>query len=272
VSDAIVARDRTPMEPYELTVHGRPYREKDEANAVLRSLFTSQLARFDAPDEELGRFRGLSLHVSTDRDSRGLPKGVTICLGGLPEASVEISAGDLSKANVVTRLENKAASLEAVRSTTEAEAKRLRGEGRRAQDELHKPFRHREALDSARMRLKALDEKLAEFTRPPEPAPEAAPGPVEARLYKALEEQARAAAAVAGRPLDTEQLARLLAKARTELHAIGARTGQPLETLATLALERVDRHERAPSPRANDLSPAGTRPRDTSSDREGGGR
>jgi N12 class adenine-specific DNA methylase len=245
IGSAIAARDGTSVEPFEMVVQGRPYSEKDAANAVLRSLLTSQLGRYAAPDVELGQIRGLAVRLSTEWDHSGIPRGVALCVGGLPEATVEISAGDIAKANVVTRLENKLNGLEAARQTAESEIKRLQSEVRRAREELAKPFRHREGLDAARARLKDLDERLAATARPQEPAPVLpAPGPgaMEARLYEVLAEQARAARTVAGQPaLREEQVAQLVGKARRDLHAMGERTGETVEVLATFALERVAR-------------------------------
>jgi N12 class adenine-specific DNA methylase len=332
LTSAIAARDATPVEPFVMTIQGRPCHEKDAANAVLRSLLTSQLSRYGAPEGDLGRLRGLGIHVSTTRDGNGQPRGVEIRLGNLPEATVEVLAGDIAKANIVTRLENKLGGLEAARTNAETDGKRFVVEAQRATEERAKPFRHTEALDEARKRLKVLDEEMLKAATPAQPeagpvekqlyevleakararqpdigeatlademaaarrdlhelsaktgrlvedvavdvlarvegrAPEVLerlegraspaspaepePGPAEARLYQVLEDQARRAAVTGGRPVDTEQLAQALDKACQDLHAISARTGQPAETLATLALERIEREhggpERAPS-------------------------
>jgi GGDEF domain-containing protein len=80
---------------------------------------------------------------------------------------------------------------------------------------------------------------------------EPAPGTAEGRLFEALEAQARAAKASGRTKFSPAEVEKLVDTARGNLHELARRTAQPVEALASLALDRLARSVEKQRPAAS---------------------
>lgn len=102
--------------------------------------------------------------VAADRDNHGFPRGA-------PGTDLRMAPKDLADADparLITRLENRLAGFENLKSKTHDQAERLRAEAAHAAADLGKPFSQTAQLAAARQRAAGINQQLKQAASPPE--------------------------------------------------------------------------------------------------------
>jgi N12 class adenine-specific DNA methylase/predicted RNA methylase len=165
-SAAIARRTDTRGDAFTMTVRGHDYTKRAEANDRLKGalgLVLADPANRDRPAVEVGTFGGFTIAAKAETMTVGKAPhyktvtGLRVELVDAPGTELRLTADDLKTADLVTRLDNRLAKLEALRDHAEAEITRRETEIARAEQELAKPFRHAEALVEAKAHFQHLD-------------------------------------------------------------------------------------------------------------------
>jgi hypothetical protein len=170
LADAAMARDTGPAGEHGtvLTVRGVGFAKRADADDRLREVIDESLQRrrggAGGPPIEVGNMRGFVVTVQPHWATRS----ATLALEGVPNGEVLLGPEDIPKAALTVRLENRLAALPKLKQDCGLDLKRVQMEAERAEDEIGKPFRHAEALASARTEFAVLNEQLAESAMAPE--------------------------------------------------------------------------------------------------------
>jgi N12 class adenine-specific DNA methylase/SAM-dependent methyltransferase len=151
--------------PFSLTLRGRTYDKRSNANAALRFIAAEYLAgaaRASQGDDSVGSYRGFTLTAISSWDK----ESVLLALRDVPDSDITVRGTELEAASLLTRLDNRLSNLEGGRAAAIHDRKQLEREIGRAQNERGAPFRQADLLATERERLVRLEEHLAALTRP----------------------------------------------------------------------------------------------------------
>lgn len=162
LDDALGRAHSTRGDDFHMTIQGTGVRSRADAAIALRNV----LARIDPsyadtepqPVAQLGGFEVLAA------GRRLLQPHLRLELAGVPRSGLDVGLDELRTdrpLGIITRLENRVASLAAIRAEISHEITRASTERDRAAAELGQPFPHTQALAAARHRGAELETELA---------------------------------------------------------------------------------------------------------------
>ena len=145
------------------TIDGRHYASRADAAAALGAALTAlDPAGYDRPPRVIGHLAGFDIlgagHQLTD-------PYFTLELAGVPRTDFTVTLDDARTERplgLITRIENRAASIPKLRADVEGDITRLTLERDRAANDLGQPFPHADALHAARRHSLQLAAELAE--------------------------------------------------------------------------------------------------------------
>lgn len=166
VDAAIGRRTNTRGDAFTMTVRGRTYTTRAEANERLKGalgLVLADPANRTGPAVPVGEFGGFTITAQPEAmlagnsRSRAFVHGLQVALAAAPGTELRLHPDDLKTADLVTRLDNRLAKLETVRDNAAREITHREAEIARADQDLAKPFRHAHDLADAKDRFQHLD-------------------------------------------------------------------------------------------------------------------
>jgi hypothetical protein len=146
--------------------------QRARANALLRDTLTAHnRPPLRGPTEiaVIGGFRVVAEPRWIEAQNRRL---LFITMPDLPRAEFALSHTDIDRADLVGRLENRLRGLDALADQLRRDLTAREQERARAVAGTDQPFRHADALGTARARLAAIDAQITQASRPLPPAPD----------------------------------------------------------------------------------------------------
>ena len=164
IDAAIARRQDTQGEKFAMTVGAITHRERTAAaEALTRWAQTAQVGRA-APIGQLG---GLQVNATVKIDYENGGREAYLALDGVPGDPAHATLRHLSESplTLVRQLEHRLTSLEDRRAKTLVAQQEAAQDVERAREGLDRPFKHAEALKTARAQLQTISEQLQASTR-----------------------------------------------------------------------------------------------------------
>ncbi|HEX5657342.1 MAG TPA: SNF2-related protein, partial [Polyangiales bacterium] len=194
--------------PRDLRVGDMAFDKSRVANEALRVRMLDLLSTRGyrrSRDQQIGSLRGVPVVARAD----AVYDSITFSLSGVPWTAITLGKSEAEACLPFTRLDKKLEDLPNQAALAKLQIKQLELDTLRAQEDMGKPFRHRERLLEERERLRALDAELEQAIPQPIAAPalESTEGPSpDTRADQAVERW---------RDLLDQELANVVSRART---------------------------------------------------------
>jgi len=159
---ALARRVDTRSDAFAMTIDAVRHTARPDAGQALRSTVQRQLAdprTADGRARAVGALAGFEITAAVHRDQAG-HLTVTMELVDVPSGVLTLSSAEVAQQDLVIRLENRLHDLEKLHAQTQADIDRRHSEINHAQAQLDAPFRHADALATARDRTAELDAAL----------------------------------------------------------------------------------------------------------------
>jgi N12 class adenine-specific DNA methylase len=176
---AIGRRVDTRADAFTMTVNSIAHSARSPAGQALRGVLERLLADRRLPSgtrRTIGALGGFDISATLYRDHERRAS-LTVELVDAPGAVLTLTPVELAQADLVIRLENRLHDLDSIATNTLADIGRAEADIAHATTQLDVPFRHADALDTARDRFAELDDALTAEAEPPPPPPALTPAP-----------------------------------------------------------------------------------------------